>query len=134
MQVLFLFIYWLVSLLSSAPRQSDISPADVKVKTIGAMPVKLLAFSVKSDGSSNILEWQTMSEVKTREFIIERSVDGKDFSLSFWVTPKGAPNAATYYRYTDNTAGPQAHYRLRMVDADGKEQVSRIIAVSKQSK
>lgn len=131
---MFVFIFWLANLLSSTPSQPYIRPADLKVRSFAAMPVKLLAFQVKSDGSSNILEWQTTSEVTTREFIIERSLDGKDFSLAFWITPKGALNTTTYYRYTDTTAGQQAHYRLRMVDADGKEQVSRIIVVSKQSK
>ena len=132
MQVLFLFIFWLAVLLSSSPSQPGIKTPDTK-KVTAAMPVKLITFQVKTDGSSNILEWETTSEVNTREFIIERSSDGKDFSLMYWITPKGKSNSATFYRYTDTTASTQSYYRLRMVDASGKEQVSKIVAVNKQS-
>ena len=130
--MLFLFLFWLASLLSSTPNQPSIKTPDAAVKC-SPIYVKLLAFNVKADGTGNILEWQTTSEVNTREFIIERSADGKDFSLAFWITPKGAPNSSTFYKYTDSTAGSQTYYRLRMVDASGKEQVSRIVAVNRQS-
>ena len=133
MKVLFVFLFWLANLLSSTPNQPSVKPLGTSAKS-SAMSVKLIAFNAKSDGSSNILEWQTTSEVNTREFIIERSADGKDFSLAFWITPKGAPNSSTFYRYTDTTAGQQSYYRLRMVEADGKEQVSRIIAVKQSAK
>lgn len=131
MQVLFVFIFWLASVFSGTPNQPGIKPLAAQ-KIVGHMPVKLLAFSAKTNAGGNILEWQTTSEINTREFIIERSADGKDFSLMFWVTPKGTPTGPTFYRYIDSTAGTQAWYRLRMVDADGKEQVSRVILVNKQ--
>ena len=132
MQILFLFLFWLASLLSSTPNQQSIKRPDAK-QTIPCIPVKLLVLNAKADDKGNILEWHTASEVNTREFIIERSADGKDFSLAFWITPKGSANTSTSYRHTDTSAGSQTYYRLRMVDANGKEQVSRIVAVNRQS-
>lgn len=134
MQVLFVFIYWIAALFSGHTSLPGVTSSDsLPAKPTAILPVKLLAFNAKTDGTVNILEWHTTSEVNTREFIIETSVDGKDFRLSIWVTPKGAPNTPTYYRYTDTTASAQTYYRLRMVDADGKEQVSRTIPVKKQT-
>jgi hypothetical protein len=44
------------------------------------------------------------------------------------IAPKGTQNGPALYQYTDATA-PRigVHYRLRMVDGDGKEQVSKVI-------
>ena len=120
-------------MLSSSPSRDGIKTIDTK-STTTAMPAKLIAFQAKADGNVNILEWETTSEINTREFIIERSSDGKDFSLMYWVTPKGKANSSAFYMYTDNTAGAQSYYRLRMVDASGKEQVSKIVAVKQSAK
>ncbi|HYF30750.1 MAG TPA: hypothetical protein VD993_06500 [Chitinophagaceae bacterium] len=128
MQVLFVFLFWLATLFSGS--NTATTSAKQHVKSI--VPVKLLAFKGKTDGNVNILEWHTTAEVNTREFIIETSADGNDLRPLIWVTPKGSAHGPTFYRYTDTTAGTQAYYRLRMVDADGKEQVSKIIAVKRQ--
>src|SRR5688572_9397615 len=110
MQVLFVFIFWLAAIFSGNTPHVGVKPSgNIPAKPVAVLPVKLLAFNVKTDGTVNTLEWQTTSEVNTREFIIETSVDGKDFRLSIWVSPKGAPNSPTYYRYTDTTPSAQTY-------------------------
>lgn len=132
MQLYFMIIFWVAALVSPGQQASRYSVA-AKAEHTTAIPAKLLAFSGKADGTSNVLQWQTTSEVNVREFIIERSANGETFELFAWVTPKGALNNAALYRYTDSTAtGTETFYRLRMVDADGKEQVSRIISITKK--
>ncbi|MGB8191760.1 MAG: hypothetical protein WCF67_07575 [Chitinophagaceae bacterium] len=133
MQVYLLsIIFWGIGLLSPDNTASRKSAAENRPAAIACIPVKLLAFSGKSDGSSNILQWQTTSEVNTREFIIEKSADGDTYTLFAWVAPKGGLNGPAMYRYTDTAAASDTHYRLRMVDADGKEQISRPVFISKK--
>lgn len=129
----FMIVLWFAGIVSSGQPASRNGVAPKAENTI-AIPSKLLAFTVKADGTGNMLQWQTTSEAKVREFIIERSADGETFELFAWVTPKGALNVATFYGYTDSTATTtETFYRLRMVDADGKEQVSRSISISKKA-
>lgn len=129
MQTYVLLITWMISLLNTGDRTT----VDNRSNTIACAPVKLLAFSGKSNDGRNTLQWQTVSEVNTREFIVERSADGATFTLYAWVTPKGTANGPAMYRYIDTASINEAHYRLRMVDADGKEQVSRTIFLSVKS-
>ena len=132
MQLYFMIILWIAAIVSP-DQQAGRDSVATKASHAIAIPAKLLAFTGKADGTDNILQWQTTSEVKVREFIIERSAHGQSFELFAWVTPKGAFNGAALYRYTDSTAtSTETFYRLRMVDADGKEQVSRIISINKK--
>src|ERR1700742_2256188 len=96
---LYLIIFWVAGIIIPAPAASN--HGVVKAQKSIAVPARLLAFTGKTDGTSNVLQWHTTSEVNVREFIIERSANGETFELFAWVTPKGGFNAAALYRYTD---------------------------------
>jgi hypothetical protein len=133
MQIYFMLILWITGIVNPG-QQASAESITAKAQQAIAIPVRLLAFTGKTDGTNNTLQWQTTSEANVREFIIERSADGQTFELFAWVTPKGAFNGTAFYRYNDTTAtGNETFYRLRMVDADGKEQVSRVISITKKA-
>jgi hypothetical protein len=133
MQIYLMLILWIAGIVSPG-QQANRTNVAAKAENTISIPAKLLAFTGKADGTGNVLQWQTTSEENVREFIIERSANGETFELFAWVTPKGAFHSAALYRYTDSTAtGTETFYRLRMVDADGKEQVSRIISINKKA-
>jgi hypothetical protein len=41
--------------------------------------VELISFSGLNDGSKNILNWKTTSEINSNRYEVERSLDGHDF-------------------------------------------------------
>ncbi|HEY0679539.1 MAG TPA: hypothetical protein VGD17_14745 [Chitinophagaceae bacterium] len=124
MQFLLLILFWIWS--------SGFEPRITKNTTkIETLTIKLLSFKGKSDGQKNVLNWQTTSELDTREFIIEKSNDGKQFELTAWIRPKGNLHGPAFYSYTDETAGTTTYYRLRMVDSKGREQLSNVISISR---
>lgn len=132
MQLCILITLWITGIIhpGQQPRHDNVV---AKTEHATAIPARLLAFTGKTDGTANVLQWHTNSEVTVREFIIERSANGQTFELFAWITPKGGFNAAIY-RYTDSTAvNNPTYYRLRMVDANGREQVSRIISINKKA-
>jgi hypothetical protein len=98
------------------------------------LPVEILNFSGYTEGSSNRLVWTTANEINNKGFQIER-LNCRDTRpcVSTWesmgfVNSKG--NTATY-QFTDKSPlrGLGA-YRLRQIDNDGKETLSKIISLS----
>ncbi|MCZ2222453.1 MAG: T9SS type A sorting domain-containing protein [Chitinophagales bacterium] len=93
------------------------------------VPIIIQYFSGKKNGNSNILQWQTMHEINTTAFDIQRSADGIHFSSIASVLSK-ADNASTTnsYEFYDNyiLAGNN-FYRLKQVDKDGSAYYSSII-------
>ncbi|HLZ88200.1 MAG TPA: T9SS type A sorting domain-containing protein [Puia sp.] len=79
------------------------------------LPVQLLSFDATTADGANQLEWTTADPGHLRDFTIERSANGTDF------TAIGALDAqpGNNYHYTDNNPPATSFYRLRMTDADG---------------
>ena len=95
------------------------------------LPVTLLSFTGKKEGTLNLLQWQTASEINNAGFALERSADGTRFSSIAFVNSKaeqGNSTALLDYNYTD--ARPLAgnnYYRLKQTDKDGKVNYSNIV-------
>lgn len=90
------------------------------------VPVELLAFKGYTEGSENVLTWQTASEVNVAYFDIESSVDGKTFKKIGQIAAKNTPSV---YQHLDKAAPQLTYYRLKIVDKDGKISFSNIISL-----
>ncbi len=104
----------------------------VSVVLGAALPVELLRFAAFAKTDATELVWSTASERDVDYFAIERSGGGEVWTTVGRVLPKGAPVAATDYRYADHTppAGT-SYYRLRVSDLDGSVAYSRVAAVTR---
>lgn len=89
-----------------------------------ALPVTLVSFQAQKRENEAYLEWQTSSEINSRQFDIERSGDGKQWHRLSQVMARGGETTNTDYSYIDTfpLAGTNM-YRLKMIDhaADGEE-------------
>ena len=103
-----------------------------KITSAAVLPVELLSFSGKNtEGSKNHLTWQTASEVNNKGFNVERLMDnGQWIILGF----KTANNKASTYTFTDNAPLSTSYYRLRQLDNDGKETLSKVISIQSKGK
>ena len=91
------------------------------------LPVKLLYFNVKAEGSKAHLSWRTATEQNSDRFDIERSFDGLNFEKIGWV--KAAGNSTSHIDYTYYDLNPKKginYYRLKEVDIDNSAQLSEI--------
>lgn len=96
----------------------------------GPLPVNLTYFSAKKKDKTVDLDWSTAVEVNSKEFVIERSANGRDFTAIGKVASVGNTSNQHTYRLTDDKPlTGNNFYRLRMVDIDGQSSVSRIIKV-----
>ena len=95
-----------------------------------ALPVEFLYFDANRSGSVVNLDWVTASEVDAKSFIIERSLNGTDYTAIGEVDAKNSKNGASYEFIDSNPANANGYYRLRQVDFNGSYKYSEIRYVS----
>lgn len=97
------------------------------------LPVELVYFKGSLQNSATVLQWETINENNASHFLVERSIDNKNFESIANVTAKGNSTAATTYSHIDNDPGSLnsgiIYYRLKMVDADGQYKYSTIVTI-----
>lgn len=92
----------------------------------GLLPLDFTAVSALEKNNSVSINWATANERNVKQLDIERSVNGKDFSLLSSVASKN--NAANNYHWTD--ASPNEgnnYYRIASKDLDGKTIYSEVV-------
>ncbi len=96
------------------------------------LPVSLLWFYANAVGSEVALDWKTLSEINAKDFTIEWSTNGTNWS-TIGSTAALNRNANSYSFIHTNPASGNNYYRIRMNDADGKFTYSpvRIINMEK---
>lgn len=95
------------------------------------LPVSLTNFKANKTSTTNQLTWATETETNNKGYNVERqSVNGDWTSLGF---VSGVGKASTY-TFEDKTPLSISYYRLRQVDFDGTETLSKIVSVSQNSK
>jgi hypothetical protein len=103
--------------------------------TIGAknaclsLPLIFSNFSYSLFNRKVNLHWETSSEINSREFVIERSVNGTDFQAIGTVPSAGNSSSLRNYSLTDNLPEYINHYRIKQVDLDGRFAYSKILYV-----
>jgi len=98
------------------------------------LPLELLTFKGSLQGSSAQLKWETASERNTSHFVVERSLDGRNFDAIGTVAAGGNTQAVTNYAYPDNDVTSlsvsRIYYRLKMFDDNGEFTYSNIITIA----
>lgn len=99
------------------------------------LPVQLVGFAARVSGTAVNVTWQTAAELNSSHFVVERSTQpATGFEAIGRVAAAGTSSTSRQYslRDADATAQPASvlYYRLRQVDADGKEAYSTVAVVS----
>ena len=99
------------------------------------LPVKLTTFNGSLLNADAKLTWTTASEINANMFVVERSIDGKNFTAITNVKAAGNTSSLTSYNHLDkgiitllNSAGT-IYYRLKMVDNDNSFSYSKTIEI-----
>ena len=101
----------------------------------GPLPVSLTSFTVSVDQNEAKVNWATSMENNCKEYFVERSTDGTTFSTVAIVAGHGTTTQQNLYSVTDDITTINSsivYYRLAQVDADGKINYSRVVAVKLQ--
>jgi hypothetical protein len=97
------------------------------------VPITIDKLNAILHGNSVICAWQTVQEINSRQFVIERSGDAVIFSEIGSVAAAGNSSLPIKYSFTDKdifTTGKEyLYYRLKMEDIDGKFTYSNVAKV-----
>jgi hypothetical protein len=93
--------------------------ASFRITIDPSLPVTLVSFDAREEGTTASLSWATSEETNSDRFDVERSQNGKVWSKIGSVKSNQESSTAKYYSFVDATpAGGKNFYRLKMVDLD----------------
>ncbi len=105
-----------------ASSKSGISPNGFSLSTL---PVLFNSFYATKSNNNVVLNWSTAMEYNNKNFEVQRSFDGSNWSVIAVMLGAGNSNNILQYSYTDkNMSAAIAYYRIRQVDIDGKFEYS----------
>ncbi|MEO8110285.1 MAG: alpha-amylase family glycosyl hydrolase [Ginsengibacter sp.] len=115
---------------TGAPQSFTLQPGEyhVYLNMNAALPVTLINFDGKNNGSKNLLSWKVANETGLNYYELQRSEDGQNFSPIATINATGNSN----YSYADilnSTSSPVLYYRLKSVDKDGDFKLSVILKI-----
>lgn len=102
------------------------------IKVISLLPVELVLFHGKYIDNSVLLNWKTATELNTKEFIIERSLNGIDFTSIGNLSANGNSLQEINYSYIDSNISSNIslyYYRLKIIDNDETFSYSPIVVI-----
>jgi Glycosyl hydrolase catalytic core/Secretion system C-terminal sorting domain len=95
------------------------------------LPVTLSAFNSQNNSNKIKLTWTTQSENSLNNFLLERSTDGRNYSVITNIKASGNFSGSSYsYEDLPALSNPNYFYRLKMIDDDGKYTYSRVLVES----
>jgi uncharacterized repeat protein (TIGR01451 family) len=102
---------------------------------ITPLPVKLGRFQayLKRDKSVQV-EWQSLEEINTSYFEVERSTNGPGFATIGKVPAKNIGNGASYSLVDNTPAKGPNYYRLKTIDIDGRTSYSPVVKINLDEK
>ncbi|MCC7246671.1 MAG: T9SS type A sorting domain-containing protein, partial [Saprospiraceae bacterium] len=98
-----------------------------------ALPLQLISFTGKTLENSNMIEWETANEKNVANHIVERSADGIQWTEIGRKTGHADSDQRLKYQLEDLTPMAKSYYRLRSVDFDGQESVSKSILLTRRN-
>lgn len=103
----------------------DIPPSEfhevwVLVDNSSLLPVEMVRFNGNCVNNKVVLVWSTASELNTQKFVIEKSINGIDFSSIGEVMAAGNSNQLINYSFTDASSSIDAYYRIKQMDNNGQ--------------
>ena len=107
-----------------ASSSSGISPNGFNLSTL---PVLFNSFYATKNNNNVVLNWSTAMEHNNKNFEVQRSFDGSNWTVIAIMLGAGNSNNLQQYSYTDkNMTASVAYYRIRQVDIDGKYEYSTV--------
>lgn len=127
--------YWLITLkVTDQAGLETIDSVRMYPRCGGPLPLNLLSFNVKGNGSVNHLSWITSEEINVSHFEIERSYTGNNFKKIGTVNAHGGQGASSYEYDDDSFLEGYVYYRLKVLDKDGAYSYSLVVRIYSGSK
>ncbi len=97
------------------------------------LALKLIAFRGNLQNETARLSWEVSENEKIKEFVVERSSNGNNFTSSAPISSYSNTGPATYY-YTEPMPADIVFYRLKIIDKSGEVTYSSILVFQQNNK
>ncbi|HRI22234.1 MAG TPA: T9SS type A sorting domain-containing protein, partial [Panacibacter sp.] len=105
--------------------------------TTSVLPLTLLNFTAALQNNNALLNWSSTNELNTKEFIIQRSIDGVQFTNIGKLNARGNSSSVANYHYTDANIttlhSNKIYYRLQQQDINGSSSYSKTVVLNLSS-
>ncbi len=109
---------------------SSFSPFTFASLNSGVIPVKLTDFIAQKLNNTVKLNWSTEQELNSKEFVVEKSIDGRNWNTLSIITAIGNSALKNHYGSVDNNpVNGINYYRLKIVDRDEHSVLSSVKTV-----
>lgn len=106
---------------------SVFSPFTLGSRTaLNALPIQLVSFDATCNNKQVHLNWSTNSEIRNDYFIVDYTLDGKNWTELNRINSKGSGSILRHYTIIDELPGNK-YYRLTQVDKDGRKETFKTI-------
>jgi hypothetical protein len=118
---------------------TDVVNVIVNITSSDPLPVTLVKFDVVGERDKVKLLWSTATEVNTKAFEVQRSIDGSSFTNIGKVSAAGNSTTLTNYQFNDAQAmqfrGMLVYYRILQTDLNGQGKYTDVktIRIAKQA-
>ncbi len=131
--------YFFVLATDTVGNTEVLRPGEIRSTFIGSvLPISWLYFKGVTKDKDNILDWATASEQNSKDFKVERSLNGSSFTQIGTVAAAGNSSIATKYEYKDlnidKLNAPVMFYRLKQTDINGNFKYSNIVRLTYDQK
>ncbi len=99
------------------------------VNSAVVLPIVLTNFRGTLVNNTGLLNWTTTSEINSKDFDIEKSIDGINFNKIGTLTAGSNSSVTRNYNFTDTKLYPLNYYRLRINDVNGKNTLSDVVLI-----
>lgn len=105
---------------------------NITLANVGStLPVTLMDFTAKKGNKGIRLNWQTAMEQDAESFSVQHSTDAINWTTIGRVNAAGNSQSTQYYNYLHVDPNPgNNHYRLIERDRNGKQTISKVVALS----
>jgi len=95
------------------------------------LPIELIQFEGQNKDIYNYISWVTANEINNNYFILERSIDGENWSIINTQTGAGTSNAPKMYEHKDYYFDKNNinYYKLSQVDFNNQKTYFNVIAI-----
>ena len=105
----------------------------VWIRKLGSLPVSLLSFNGREQAGKTELEWKVSNESDIENYVVERSVNQRDYTSVGSIAAFNNTAVNSIYRFADDRLPAAAHvfYRLKITGKSGEIKYSDIIEIKR---
>jgi len=97
------------------------------IMVTGTLPVHFTSFTGIVKDNKTALAWSTVNEVNNSYFVVERSLNGRNYDSVGRV--QAGNSTSNTYSFNENNANATSYYRLKQVDINGSYIYSSVVTL-----